>query len=182
MNTIPRTQTIWIADTLPNAQNNLDEIVWCKSIDDAKYTIQEYEINTVNSQCVSGSKHFIKPVSKIVVEDADAYGTINLWIRETKREYLMDKVELIPREVSSGNINTEMTKYILTTVEHGMLKYFCQKDIKNFDTFLSTDIKDVILYNREVEAEEQARQAKIYNKMKVSVRKIKIDAKINYIY
>ena len=182
MNTIKHTQTIWISNEVPNLQNNLDEVTWCKSIDDAKYTIQEYEINTVNSQCVSGSKHFIKPISKIVVEDADAYGTINLWIRETKREYLMDKVELIPREVSLGNINAEMTKYILTTVEHGMLKYFCQKDIKEFDTFLSTDIKDAILYNREVEAKEQARQAEIYNKMKVSVRKIKIDAKINYIY
>lgn len=182
MNTIPRTQTIWIADTLPNAQNNLDEIVWCKSIDDAKYTIQEHEINTINSQCVSGSKHFIKPISKIVVEDADAYGTINLWIRETKREYLMDKVELIPREVSSGNINAEMTKYILTTIEHGMLKYFSRKDTKSFNTFWSTDMKDVILFNTEVEAEEQERQIKIYDKMKVSVRKITINATINYIY
>ena len=182
MNTTKHIRTIWISKDVPNLQNNLDEITWCKSIDDTKHTIQEYEIETINSKFLEGVQRFIRPIEKIVVEDSETYGLINLWLSETNRQYLIDKVELIPREVSLGNINTEMTRYILTTVQHGMLKYFSQKDIKEFDTFLSTDIKDAILYNREVEAEEQARQAEIYNKMKVSVRKIKIDAKINYIY
>ena len=182
MNTITYTQIIWISNEVPNLQNNLDEVVWCKTIDDAKHTIQEYEIETINSKFLNDIQRFIKPIEKLVVEDSKTYGLINLWLSETNRQYLMDKVELIPREVSSGNINTEMTRYILTTVEHGMLKYFSQKDVKSFDTFLSTDIKDAILYNREIEAEEQARQAKIYSKTKVSIRKIKIDAKINYIY
>lgn len=182
MNTTKHIRTIWISKDVPNLQNNLDEITWCKTIDDAKHTIQEYEIETINSKFLEGVQRFIRPIEKIVVEDSETYGLINLWLSETNRQYLIDKVELIPREVSLGNINTEMTRYILTTVQHGMLKYFSQKDIKEFDTFLSTDIKDAILYNREVEAEEQARQAEIYNKMKVSVRKIKIDAKINYIY
>lgn len=182
MNTIKHTRTIWISNEVPNLQNNLDEVTWCKTIDDAKHTIQEYEIETINSKFTEGMHGFIKPIEKLVVEDSNTYGEINLWLSETNRQYLMDKVELIPKEVSLGNINSEMTKYILTTVQHGMLKYFSQKDIKEFDTFLSTDIKDAILYNREVEAEEQARQAEIYNKMKVSVRKIKINATINYIY
>ena len=182
MNTIKHTQIVWISNEVPNLQNNLDEVTWCKTIDDAKHTIQEYEIETINSKFLDDVQRFIKPIEKLVVEDSETYGLINLWLSETNRQYLMDKVELIPREVSLGNINTEMTRYILTTVQHGMLKYFSQKDIKEFDTFLSTDIKDAILYNREVEAKEQARQAEIYNNMKVSVRKIKIDAKINYIY
>ena len=182
MNIIKHTQTIWISNEVPNLQNNFDEITWCKTVDDAKHTIQEYEIEVINSKFAEGIQRFIKPFEKLVVEDSNTYGEINLWLSETNRQYLIDKVELIPKEVSLGNINSEMTKYILTTVQHGMLKYFSQKDIKEFDTFLSTDIKDAILYNREVEAEEQARQAEIYNKMKVSVRKIKIDAKIDYIY
>ena len=182
MNTISHTQTIWIANTLPNAQNNLDEIVWCKSIDDAKYTIQEYEINIVNSQCVSGSKHFIKPISKIVVEDADAYGTINLWIRETKREYLMDKVELIPREVSSGNINTEMTKYIITRIIDGRLTYFSRKEDNIDASYWSDDIKHAIMYNLKNDAEEQITKHYAENSNYWDIRKITINATINYIY
>ena len=182
MNIIKRTQIIWISNEIPNLQNTFDEVTWCKTIDDAKHTIQEYEIETINSNFVKNVETFIKPIEKLVVEDSESYGLINLWLSETNRQYLMDKVELIPREVSSGNINTEMTKYILTTVEHGMLKYFSRKDTKSFNTFWSTDMKDVILFNTEIEAEEQERQIKIYDKMKVSVRKIKINATINYIY
>lgn len=182
MNTIKHTQIIWISDNVPNLQNNLDEVTWCKTIDDAKHTIQEYEIETINSKFSESVQRFIRPIEKLVVEDSETYGLINLWLSETNRQYLMDKVELIPREVSSGNINTEMTKYILTTVEHGVLKYFSRQDKKSFNTFWSTDMKDVILYNTEVEAEEQERQSKIYDKQQVSVRKIKINATINYIY
>ena len=182
MNTMNRTQTIWISNNVPNLQNNRDEIIWCKTIDDAKNTIQSREITTINCRFSETVNIYDVPINKIIVEDSDTYAYINLWLSETNRQYLLNNVELIPREISLGNINSEMTKYILTTVQHGMLKYFSQKNIKEFDTFLSTDIKDAILYNREVEAEEQARQAEIYNKMKVSVRKIKIDATINYIY
>lgn len=182
MNTIKHTRTIWISDEVPYLQNNTNEVGWCKTIEDAKYAIQEYEIEIVNSKFVKNVEIFIKPIEKIVVEDSESYGLINLWLSETNRQYLIDKVELIPKEVSSGNINTEMIKYILTSVEHGVLKYFSRKDKKSFNTFWSTDMKDVILYNTDVEAEEQERQINIYDKMKVSVRKIKIDAKIDYIY
>ena len=44
MNTIKHTRTIWISNEVPNLQNNLDEVTWCKTINDAKHTIQEYEI------------------------------------------------------------------------------------------------------------------------------------------
>ena len=139
MNTIKHTQIIWISNEVPNLQNNLDTVIWCKTLDDFIHTVQQHEIDTFNANYnneYNEFKKFIKPIEKIIVEDSDTYSRVNLWITETNRQYLTDKVELIPKEVSSGNINTEMTKYILTTVEHGMLKYFSRKDTKSFNTFL----------------------------------------------
>ena len=174
MNTIPHTQTIWIASTPSSIQNNLDEITWCKNLKDAKLIIRKHEIDTVNSHYSTGVKLFIKPISKIIVEDVETYGEINLWISETNREYLLDKVEMTKKEISSGDIKFKV-RYILVATEDNVLKYYSHKE---FNTFWSTSIEDVILYNSEYEAEEQKLYAATHDNMKVSLKKIKID----YIY
>lgn len=181
MNTIKHTQIIWISNEVPNLQNNLDEVTWCKTIDDAKHTIQEYEIETINSNFVKNIETFIKPIEKLVVEDSETYGHINLWLSETNRQYLMDKVELIPREVLSGNIKVELTKYIITRIIDGRLTYFSRKEDNVDASYWSDDMKHAIMYNLKNDAEEQITKHYAKNS-NWDIRKIKINAMIDYIY
>ena len=69
MNTMNRTQTIWISNNVPNLQNNRDEIIWCKTIDDAKNTIQSREITTINCRFSETVNIYDVPINKIIVED-----------------------------------------------------------------------------------------------------------------
>lgn len=173
---------IWISDDAPNFQKNPHNTMWCKTSDDAKHSIQEYEIEHFNVRFGKSDNIPLETISKIIVENYCDYSDMNNWLKDTNRQYLLDKVEVIPKEISSGDIKFEIIRYILTYVNDNRTYYFSQKDEKRCNKFWSSDIRDAIMYNTEIEAEEQERQIKIYDKINASVRKIKINAKINYIY